>query len=312
VKLVWSREDDMRHDFYRPVMKARLKAAVDDNGGVASYTHHIVAPSVTQSIMPHFMSAALPPWVPHRVGETIGNLAGSEDNASVEGVADTAYTFNHFEVKYSNVRTPMLLGFWRSVGHSQNAFVIESFVDELAHAAGRDPVEFRRAHLPEDSRHRRVLDEVVKMAGWGSAPEGRFQGVAVHESFYSVVAEVAEISLENGKPKLEKVYCAVDCGTAVNPDIVKSQMESGIVFGLTAALKGKITVKDGAVEQGNFHDYQMLRMNEVPDIEVSIIETDAPPTGVGEPGTPPAAPALANALFAATGKRQRDLPLQLG
>ena len=312
VKLVWSREDDMRHDFYRPVMKARLKAAVDGNGEVASYTHHIVAPSVTQKIMPHFLSAAMPPWVPHGVKQTIGNLAGDTDNASIEGVADTAYGFRHFEVKYSNVQTPIPLGFWRSVGHSQNAFVIESFIDELAHAAGRDPVAFRRAHLPEDSRHRRVLDEVVRMANWGSAPQGRFQGVAVHESFHSVVAEVAEISLEGGKPRLAKMYCAVDCGTAVNPDIVKSQMESGIVFGLTAALKGRITIEDGAVQQSNFHDYPVLRMDEVPEIEVSIIESDAPPTGVGEPGTPPAAPALANAVFAATGKRLRDLPLQLG
>ena len=147
-------------------------------------------------------------------------------------------------------------------------------------------MEFRRAHLPEDSRHRRVLDRVAAMANWGDPAPGRYQGVAVHESFYSVVAEVAEVSMENGRPKLEKVYCAVDCGTAVNPDIVRSQMESGIIFGLTAALKGRITVKDGAVEQGNFHDYQMLRMNEVPEIEVAIVESEEAPTGVGEPGTP--------------------------
>ncbi|MEE4660901.1 MAG: molybdopterin cofactor-binding domain-containing protein [Halieaceae bacterium] len=311
VKLVWSREDDMRHDFYRPVMKARLTASVSADGEVETYRHHIVAPSVIQKIMPHFLAASLPGWVPHQISDTLIGFTADTDHSSVEGVADTGYQFPHFEVKYSNVQTPMTLGFWRSVGHSQNAFVIESFVDELAHAAGRDPVEFRRAHLPEDSRQRRALDKVVAMANWGNAPEGRFQGVAVHESFHSVVAEVAEISLKNGKPVLEKIYCAVDCGRAVNPDIVKSQMESGIVFGLTAALKSRITIADGAVQQGNFDDYPMLRMNEVPEIEVAIIETDADPTGVGEPGTPPAAPALANALFAATGVRQRDLPLKM-
>jgi CO/xanthine dehydrogenase Mo-binding subunit len=311
VKLVWSREDDMRHDFYRPVMKSRLTASVNDQGEVETYTHQIVTPSVTQKILPHFLQAAMPAWVPHGVKRTLGNMGADEDSASIEGVADTAYRFNHFRVQYTNLQTVMPLGFWRSVGHSQNAFVIESFVDELAHAAGRDPVEFRRAHLPEDSRHRRVLEEVAAMANWGDAAPGRFQGVAVHESFHTVVAEVAEISLVNGKPKLEKMYCAVDCGIAVNPDIVRAQMESGIIFGLTAALKGKITVADGAVEQSNFHDYQMLRINEVPDIEVSIVQGDAAPTGVGEPGTPPAAPALANAVFAATGRRLRDLPLQL-
>ncbi|MEM0952833.1 MAG: molybdopterin cofactor-binding domain-containing protein [Pseudomonadota bacterium] len=311
VKLVWSREDDMRHDFYRPVMKARLSASISGEGEVATYSHHIVGPSVTQKIMPHFIKASLPAWVPHQLSDAIAGLSADTDHSSVEGVVDTGYQFPHFEVKYSNVQTPMMLGFWRSVGHSQNAFVIESFVDELAHAAGRDPVEFRRAHLPKDSRQRRALDKVVAMAGWGDTAEGRFQGVAVHESFYSVVAEVVEISLHSGKPRLEKIYCAVDCGRAVNPDIVKSQMESGIVFGLTAALKSKITIADGAVQQSNFDDYPMLRMNEVPDIEVAIIETDADPTGVGEPGTPPAAPALANALFAATGVRQRDLPLQM-
>jgi CO/xanthine dehydrogenase Mo-binding subunit len=312
VKLVWSREDDMRHDFYRPVMKARLTASVDSEGEVASYTHQIVAPSVTQSIVPHFLNAAMPAWVPHGVNRAIGNMQADTDSASIEGVADSAYRFNHFRVQYTNLPTVMPLGFWRSVGHSQNAFVIESFVDELAHAAGRDPVEFRRAHLPEDSRHRAVLDRVVAMADWDNPAPGRYLGVAVHESFYSVVAEVAELSMENGTPKLEKMYCAVDCGIAVNPDIVKAQMESGIIFGLTAALKGKITLQNGAVEQSNFHDYQMLRMSDIPEIEVAIMDSGAAPTGVGEPGTPPAAPALGNALFAATGQRQRDLPLQMG
>jgi isoquinoline 1-oxidoreductase beta subunit len=190
--------------------------------------------------------------------------------------------------------------------------VVESFIDELAHASDIDPVEFRRKWLPQDSRNRQVLDKVAEMANWGKAPEGHFQGVAVHESFHSVVAEVVEISLRNGGVKLEKAYCAIHCGQVINPDIVVAQIEGGLLFGLTAALKGEITLEQGAVQQSNFHDYQALRMNEIPDIEVAIIESDGPPTGVGEPGTPPAAPALGNAIFAATGKRLRQLPFRLG
>lgn len=312
VKLLWSREDDMRHDIYRPVHKSRFVARVSTDGKVDSWVHRIASPSINQHIYAEMSRAVFPKWIPHGVPDLVGNWVSDEDHSSVEGAADLPYGFGHIEVAYKNVQTPMPLGYWRSVGHSQNAFVVESFVDELAHQLGTDPVAFRREHLPEDSRQRAVLDRVVEMSSWGSAPEGHFQGVAVHESFSSVVAEVVQISLQDGQPRLEKVYCAVDCGLAVNPDVVRAQMEGGIIFGLTAALKSRITLKEGRVQQSNFHDYPMLRMNEVPEIEVAILDIDRHPSGVGEPGTPPAAPALGNALFAATGRRLRSLPFDLG
>jgi isoquinoline 1-oxidoreductase subunit beta len=238
------------------------------------------------------------------------DMVGKKDNSSVEGAKDLPYAFDHIDVAYRNVETPVRLGAWRSVGHSHTAFVVESFVDEIAHAAGEDPVAFRRRHLPEDSRHRQVLDEVERISNWGKAPEGRFQGVAVHESFHTVVAEVVEISLQDGRPKLEKAWVAVHCGQPVNPDIVRQQMEGGLLFGLSAALYGEITFRDGAVVQGNFHDYPSLRMNETPEIQVAIIDSEDAPTGVGEPATPPAPAALGNAIFAATGNRQRSLPFR--
>ncbi len=309
VRLVWSREDDMRHDFYRPASRSQLRARLD-GGRVLGWEHRIAGPSVMQSAAGSIAPGLLPGWIPDGLIRFGAGLLGDRDGSSVEGAKELPYAFDHVRVSYCNVETPVRLGFWRSVGHSFTAFVVESFVDELAHAAGEDPVAFRRRHLAADSPQRRVLDAVTTLAGWGAAPAGHFQGVAVHASFESVVAEVVEISLRDGQPKLEKVYCAIDCGTAVNPDIVRAQMESGIVFGLTAALKGEITFVDGAVQQGNFHDYEILRMHEVPPIEVAIIDSDAPPTGVGEPGTPPAAPALANAIFAATGQRLRSLPLR--
>ena len=312
VKLVWSREDDTRHDYYRPAMKSRLKALLDDDGKVVSWQHRLAGPNLMQSFAQSLSPAVFPSWVPDALVKFGAGIAGRFDDSSVEGATDLPYGLPHIEVGYTNVQTPVRLGYWRSVGHSHTAFVVESFVDELAHAANTDPLEFRRQYLPENSRHREVLDKVAEISHWGNAPEGRFQGVAVHESFHSVVAEVVEVSMENGKAKLEKAYCAIHCGRAINPDIVHQQLEGGMLFGLTAALKGEITLKDGAVEQGNFHDYPVLRMNEAPEVIVAIVDSDAPPTGVGEPATPPAPAALANALFAATGKRQRSLPLQLG
>ena len=205
----------------------------------------------------------------------------------------------------------MPLGFWRSVGHSQNAFVVESFIDELAHKAGEDPYKFRQRLLQGNERHLSVLDLVADKAGWGKPQIGTHQGIAVHESFGTVVAEVAEISIKDNAIKVERVVCAVNCGIVVNPDQLYAQVESAVVFGLTAALRGQITIKDGAVEQSNFHDYPLLRMNEVPLVEVYVVPSTAPPTGIGEPGTPPIAPAVANAVFAATGARLRSLPLTL-
>jgi len=207
---------------------------------------------------------------------------------------------------------PLPVGFWRSVGSSQNAFVTECFLDEVARAAGRDPYEYRRALLALHPRHLGVLELAAQKAGWGSPmPSGRARGIAVAESFGSFCAQVAEVSLENGQVRVHRVVCAIDCGTVINPDTVVAQMESGIVYGLTAALKGEITVRDGRVEQSNFHDYPWLRIDEMPVVDVHIVKSIENPGGVGEPGTPPIAPAVANAVYAITGKPVRRLPIRL-
>lgn len=311
VKLVWSREDDTRHDWYRPPMAGQIQARVGADGEVSHWRHRIVGPSINQQVLPELAGTMLPQWVPGGAHRLVGRVVARKDFASVEGAKELPYTFAGISVQYRNLPVPVPLGYWRSVGHSHTAFVVESFVDELAHTAGICPLAFRRRYLSQDAPERRVLDAVAEAANWGRAAPGRFQGLAVHASFHSVVAEVVEISITDGKPKLEHVYCAVDCGQVINPDIVRDQMIGGIVFALSAALYGEITLKDGAVEQGNYHDYPILRQNEMPPMTVVLLDSDAPPTGVGEPGTPPAAPALANALFAATGVRQRRLPLQL-
>jgi isoquinoline 1-oxidoreductase beta subunit len=205
------------------------------------------------------------------------------------------------------------VGWWRSVGSTQNAFAIECFLDEVAAAAGRDPLELRRELLKDRPRHRTVLELAAERAGWGKPlPPGRGRGLAVHESFGSFVAQVAEVSVvSGGQVEVERVVCAVDCGQVVNPDIVKAQMESGIVYGLTAALHGEVTIERGRVRQSNFHDYEMVRMGECPDIEVHVAPSGDKPGGIGEPGTPPIAPAVVNAIAAATGKRVRRLPIRL-
>ncbi|HEY7775949.1 MAG TPA: molybdopterin cofactor-binding domain-containing protein, partial [Kineobactrum sp.] len=313
VKLVWSREDDIRHDWYRPAMAGQLQSRVHTDGSISHWRHRIVGPSINQQVLPEFAKSMLPQWVPGGARQLIGSVVAGKDFASVEGADELPYRFDGVSVQYHNLPVPLPLGYWRSVGHSHTAFVVESFIDELAHAAGVDPLAFRRAHLAEDSRQRRVLDAVATVANWGSPAAGRFQGIAVHESFHSVVAEVVEVSLQaNGTPRIEHVYCAVECGQVINPDIVRDQMEGGIVFALSAALYGEITLENGSVQQGNYHDYPMLRHNEMPSMTVVIVDSNAAPSGVGEPGTPPAAPALGNALFAATGYRQRRLPFKLG
>lgn len=313
VKLIWSREDDMRHDYYRPASYHKLSAALDAAGMVKGWTHKMISPGILSSLLPYVASLA-PNWVPDWIGSFVANTAGylmeTSDPTTYEGAAELPYQIDNIEVRNVFHDPGIPIGFWRSVGHSHNAFMAESFIDELAYKADKDPYLFRQKLLQGNERHLTPLNLVAEKAGWGNAKRGVYQGIAVHESFGSVVAQVAELRMHNGLPRVERVVCVVDCGTAVNPDLVVAQMESGIIFGMTAALKGKISLIDGAVVQSNFHDYGLLRMSEAPEIEVHIIPSKATPTGVGEPGTPPIAPAIGNAFFAATGKRLRKLPFE--
>ncbi|MGH7562540.1 MAG: molybdopterin cofactor-binding domain-containing protein [Gemmatimonadales bacterium] len=305
VKLIWSREDDLRHDHYRPVGLHRLRGALGPDGVPIAWSHRVVCPSI--------IAKFLPGWLPGFATRLAGPLKGGVDANAMEGATELPYAIPHLEISYSRADLGVPVGFWRSVGHSQNAFAVESFVDELAAAAGRDPVEFRRVLLRGSPRHLGVLELAAEKSGWGSPlPPGRARGIAVHESFGSWVAQVAEVSVgaEQGV-RVHRVVCVVDCGTVVHPDTVAAQMESGIVYGLTAALHGRISIERGRARQSNFHDYRMLTMREMPAVEVHIVPGPWEPGGVGEPGTPPIAPAVANAVFAATGRRLRALPLSL-
>lgn len=310
VKLVWSREDDIRHDHYRPGAAARLTAKID-NGRVTGLHAELACPSLLKYFVPSVTNSLLPAWVPDRLHSLVGDVISGYDPTVIEGVAKSVYQFGYARTDYIEEKAPVPVGFWRSVGHSHNGFFMESFVDELAHSLKQDPVAFRLSLLPAGGRHQAVLNLAATRAGWGNPKAGQFQGVALHESFNTIVAQVVDLSVAHGQIKVHRVVCALDCGLAVNPDIVRMQMEGGIIFGLTAALRGQITLRDGAVQQSNFHDYELLRLFESPEIEVVIADSQADPTGVGEPGVPPIAPAVANAVFAATGQRLRELPLRV-
>ena len=294
VKTVWTREDDIRGGFYRPCYVHRLVAGLDAQGAPVAWTHRIVG----QSIVAGTPFAA-------------GLIKDGIDHTSVEGAATLPYAIPNLRVELHSPTPPIPVLWWRSVGSSHTAFATEVFLDEVAQAAGEDPVALRRRLLKGHPRHLAVLELAATKAGWGSPlPKGWGRGVAVHESFHSFVAEVAEVSVAaDGSFKVERVVCAVDCGLAVTPDVIRAQMEGGIGFGLSAALHGEITLQDGRTKQGNFDDYKQLRISEMPKVEVHIVASDLPPTGVGEPGVPPIAPAVVNALFAATGKRIRKLPI---
>jgi isoquinoline 1-oxidoreductase beta subunit len=292
VKVIWSREDDIRHDHFRPATAHVFQAALDARGRPAAWLHRIAGPSI--------------------LGQRGFDTRRGVDPTMVEGAANLPYAIPHLRVEYHPRDVGVPVGFWRSVGASQNAFAVECFVDELAHAAGQDPVEYRRALLGRAPRHKAVLEAAAARAGWGSPlPPGRFRGVAVAFSYGSYAAEVAEVEVEaGGAVRVHRVVCALDCGLAVNPDQVRAQMEGGIVFGLTAVLHGEITLDAGQVQQSNFHDYPLVRIDRAPAVEVHVLESDHPPGGAGEPGVPPLAPAVANALFAATGRRLRRLPVR--
>jgi isoquinoline 1-oxidoreductase beta subunit len=291
VKVIWTREDDMKGGYYRPMWYDRIAAGLDEKGNLIAWRHTIVGQSILSGT----------PFDPK----------GDVDPASVEGAKEIPYEIPNILVDLHTPKIDVPVQWWRSVGHSHTAFVVESFIDEVAHEAGKDPYEFRRNLLAKHPRHYGVLKLAAEKAGWGRPlPKGRGRGIAQHESFGSFVAQVAEISVSaEGKVRVHKVVCAIDCGKIVNPDTIKAQMESGIVFGLSAALYGKITFQNGRVEQSNFHDYPLLRLNEMPLVEVHIISSKEKSGGVGEPGVPPIAPAVANAIFAVTGKRIRHLPI---
>jgi len=293
VKVIWSREDDIRGGFYRPLCYHTISAGLDPAGNPAAWQHRIVCQS--------FMIGT--PFEAAMVKDGV-------DDTAVEGAADLPYEIPNLLVDWQRVPGGVPTHFWRSVGHSHTAFVVESFLDELAHAAGKDPYEYRRALLVKHPRHKRVLEFAAEKAGW-KKPLAPGRGLAIHESFGSFVAQVAEVSVsKEGKLRVHRVVCAIDCGPVVNPDTVRAQMEGGIVFGLTAVLYGEITFEKGRVRQRNFHDYQMLRMNEMPEVEVHIVPSTEKMGGVGEPGVPPVAPAVANAIFTLTRKRIRRLPIR--
>ena len=296
VKLVFSREDDMAAGFYRPASVAKFEGSVDAKGAVTMLKVGVGSPSIM-------------------AGSGFMKLPDNGfDTFAMEGIEDHPYDIDNQRIAYGRKEPGPQVWFWRSVGHSQNIFFMESFIDELAAAAKKDPFEFRRAMLGKQPRYKAVLEAAAEKAGWGKPlPAGVFRGIAVAQSFGSYVAEVAEVSVAaDGTPKVHRVVAAVDCGMTVNPQTIARQIEGAIVYGLSAALYGKITFKDGRVEQGNFHDYPVLRMNEMPKVEVHILPSSEHPGGIGEPGTPPIAPALTNAIYAATGKRVRSLPIDTG
>ncbi len=287
VKVIWSREEDIQHGFYRPAFKAELKGGIDDTNSITSWIGKNVGPSM------------------------VSGFGLNYDPSAITGFSDIPYEAPNFSAHYVESNFGIPVGWWRSVGHSQNSFFVESFTDELAHAAGEDPLVFRRAHLKDNARILTVLERVAEMANWGQASvPGATHGVALVLYSNALLAQIAEVSVESGgEVKVHKVYCAIDCGDVVNPDIVKAQIEGSVIFGLTATLYGEITIEKGRVKQSNFHDHPLLTIKDSPVVETEIIISGATLGGVGETGLPTIAPAVTNAIYAATGHRIRKLPV---
>jgi len=295
VKVVWTREEDIRHDVYRPYYFDRLAAVLDARGQPVAWMHRIVGVSI------------LARWLPPAFKNGI-------DGDAVDGARQLLYDIPAIRVEYVRHEQPVLnTGWWRGVGVTHNNFVVEGFLDELAATAKQDPVAYRRTLLGKSPRARAVLDRAAEASGWGKPlPAGWGRGVAIQYSDWDTyLAAVAEVSVSDaGEVRVHRVVCAVDCGIVVNPDTVRAQIEGGIVFGISGALWGEVTVENGRVQQSNFHDYRVLRINETPAIEVHLVQSSEKPGGIGEPGTAITAPAVANAVFAATGKRIRKLPIE--
>jgi len=288
VQVIWTREDDMTHDTYRPPALELISAGFDAAGRLIAWKLHIVSPSVTARMQPPVTGV---------------------DPSVVEAAVNFPYDVPNVSVTYTRQEIGIDVGYMRSVSHAINCFVIESFIDELAALCGKNPYDFRIGMLGHRPRHVRVLETAARLAGWGKAARGRHQGLALMQGYGTCLAQIAEISVDGGSPKVHRIVCVVDCGQMVNPAIVESQIEGGIVFGLTETLWGEITIAHGVVQQTNFDGYRLLRANEMPNIEVQLLASDAPPGGVGEVAVPLVAPAVCNAVFAATGKRLRALPI---
>jgi isoquinoline 1-oxidoreductase beta subunit len=297
VQLIWPREEDMAHDFYRPMQVARLRATIDGQGQPVALQIRCAG----DAIAPRWMERALP---------SLSGPVDVPDKTGPEGLFDQPYAFRHQRIEHVFTHSGVPIGFWRSVGHSHNAFFIESFIDEIAVELRQDPLALRRTLLADSPRHLAVLNLAADRAGWGTRPlpTGHALGVALHESFGSIVAQVVQVSVQGGVPRVHQVVCAIDCGTVVNPQIVAQQMEGAVVFGLTAALHGRIDIREGVVQQRNFPDYRMLPLALAPQVETWLVPSERPPSGVGEPGVPPVAPAVAGAVYALTGRRLRSLP----
>ncbi|MBK7195523.1 MAG: xanthine dehydrogenase family protein molybdopterin-binding subunit [Myxococcales bacterium] len=317
VKLIWDRASDMTQGYYRPANVTHVRGAIDAAGRMTGLAYHNLSQPITVDSA-EAVRGGMPRWLPalsrHLTAQTMVALTAANtmiDLFATEGAHNTPYRVPHVRVAYTPIATGLPVASWRSVGNSVNGFVIEGLVDELAHLAGADPYQFRRAHLASGSRELRVLDAVATLAGWGQAPPaGHAWGIARHTAFGTEAAQVAEVAIVAGRIRVTRVWCAVECGQVVNPDLVRAQLEGGVVFGLSAALDQAITLADGVVQQRTYDQFPPVRMADCPRIEVAIVPSDAAPTGVGEPGVPPIAPAVANAIFALTGRRLRRMPLQ--